>query len=107
MTIPHLFDLFSSNLCLLHWCYSYNSLGCCFSSTEEEDAKDPVSKAPGTKSSTVPAEPNRQQQESAEIRITVKEEEDEALNGERNRCKTICGVCTGGRRKFLRLLNAT
>lgn len=54
------------------------------SSTEGEDAKDPVSEEPGTKSSTVPAEPDREQQESAEIRITVKEEEDEALSGERN-----------------------
>lgn len=100
-TIPHLFDLFSiTSVFNIHSCCSYNSLGCCFSST---DAKDPGSKAPGTKSSTMPAEPDRQQQESAEIRITVKEEEDEALNGERNSVAFAqCDRC-----KFLHPLNAT
>eukprot|EP00066_Takifugu_rubripes_P021910 XP_011611176.1 PREDICTED: zinc finger protein 845-like [Takifugu rubripes] len=44
-----------------------------------EEAKDPVSKPTGTKGSNVPPEPDRQQQETTEIRITVKEEEDDAL----------------------------
>lgn len=59
-----------------------------------EEGKNPVSKATGTKGGTIPAEPDRQQQETTEIRITVKEEEDEALGGERR--KTTWGVCTGG-----------
>ena len=78
---PHLFD--QQHKCVfLHSCYSCNSWRCWFPLTEEY-AKDPVSKAPGTKSPTVPAEPDSQQQESPEIRIAVKEEEDEALNGEK------------------------
>lgn len=46
--------------------------------------KDPVSKPTSTKGTNVPTQPDRQQQETTEIRITVKEEEDDALKGERN-----------------------
>lgn len=43
-----------------------------------------MSKPTGTKGTNVPTQPDRQQQETTEIRITVKEEEDNALKGERN-----------------------
>lgn len=43
-----------------------------------------MSKPTGTKGTNVPPEPDRQQQETTEIRITVKKEEDDALKGERN-----------------------
>lgn len=58
-----------------------------FCSAEEEDdddAKELVSKAPGTKNRTVPAEPGRRKQKRAKIRIRVKEEKNDALGGERN-----------------------
>lgn len=76
--IPVLFDPFStpgmfSYICIITYLF-----------LPTEEAKNPVSKATGTKGGTIPAEPYRQQQETTEIRITVKEEEDEALKGERN-----------------------
>lgn len=76
-SIPVLFDPFSNPGMFSYICFVTHL----FLPTEE--AKNPVSKATGTKGGTIPAEPDRQQQETTEIRITVKEEEGEALKGER------------------------
>lgn len=74
--------------------------------TEEEEAKDQVSKAPGTKGGTVPAEPDGRQRESTEIRNTVKAEDDKALKGEKDSNVKQSGGSQGWF-KFLHPLKAT